>query len=82
LRFLLDECISPLVAPPLDAAGHSVVHARAHAHGLGLGRQAHAAVLAAAEADRRVLVTLDCDFGALLAASGAAGPSVVCFRGT
>lgn len=77
MRFLLDECVSPLVAPPLAAAGHSVVHAR----DLGLTGQTDAVVLAAAESDQRVLVTLDTDFGALLAASGAARPSIVYFRG-
>jgi predicted nuclease of predicted toxin-antitoxin system len=38
-------------------------------------------VLAAALQDRRVMLTLDTDFGALLALSGARQPSVVLFRG-
>ncbi len=77
MRFLLDESVSPLVAEPLAAAGHEVVHAR----DVGLRSAPDPTVLAAALDDGRVLVTLDTDFGALIAQSGAQLPSVVLFRG-
>ncbi len=77
MRFLLDESVSPLVAEPLAAAGHEVVHAR----NVGLRSAPDPTVLAAALDDGRVLVTLDTDFGALIAQSGAQLPSVVLFRG-
>jgi len=77
LRFLLDESVSPLVAEPLAAAGHDVVHAR----DVALRGALDPTVLAAALDDGRVLVTLDTDFGALIAQSGAQLPSVVLSRG-
>lgn len=51
-----------------------------HLRELGLQRASDAVVLAAAEADSRVLVSADTDFGALLAASHRLGPSVVLVR--
>jgi predicted nuclease of predicted toxin-antitoxin system len=77
LRFLLDESVSPLVAAPLVAAGHDVTHV----HSIGLSGAPDPAVLDAAAADRRVLVTLDTDFGALIAHARSRLPSVVLFRG-
>lgn len=77
MKFLLDESVSPLVAEPLANAGHDVVHVR----GIGLRSAPDPAVLASAADNERVLVTLDTDFGALIAHSGAHRPSVVLFRG-
>lgn len=77
MKFPLDESVSPLVAGPLVEAGHEVVHAR----DVGLRSAPDATVLAAALDGGRVLVTLDTDFGALIAHSGAQLPSVVLFRG-
>jgi len=77
LRFLLDEGLSPRVLDLLRAAGHDVVHAR---H-IGLQSAVDSVVLAAALEQDRVLLTVDTDFGSLLAFSGAWQPSVVLFRG-
>lgn len=77
MRFLLDEGLSPRVAHLLTAAGHDSVHAR----DLGLKSAPDQVVLRSAADDRRVLLTLDTDFGALLAHSGDSVPSVVLFRG-
>jgi predicted nuclease of predicted toxin-antitoxin system len=73
LRFLPDEGLSPRVAALLRAAGHDAVHAR----DVGLTSAADPVVLQHALDDTRVLLTLDTDFGALLAHSRAALPSVV-----
>jgi predicted nuclease of predicted toxin-antitoxin system len=77
LRFLLDEGLSPRVAQLLSEAGHDAVHAR----DIGLTSAADPVVLQAAVDDERVLVTLDTDFGTLLARSGDAIPSIILFRG-
>lgn len=77
MRFLLDEGSSPRVADVLSGAGHDVRHVR----DLGLAGGSGADVLQAAADDDRVLLTLDTDFGTLLAHSGAGLPSVVLFRG-
>lgn len=77
MRFLVDECVSPLVGERLAAAGHDAVHV----HSAGLTGQPDPVVLDAAAADHRVLVTLDTDFGALIAHLHSDLPSVVLFRG-
>ena len=77
MRLLLDESLSPRLGDLLRAAGPDAIHAR----DVGLMSAGDPVVLAAALQDRRVLLTLDTDFGALLALSGARQPSVVLFRG-
>ncbi|MCA1705101.1 MAG: DUF5615 family PIN-like protein [Actinobacteria bacterium] len=77
MKFLLDEGLAPRVLDLLTAADHDVVHVR----DIGLQSAPDADVLAAALAQGRVLLTLDTDFGALLALSGARQPSIVLFRG-
>lgn len=77
MRFLLDESISRLVAPALTDAGHDVVEVPS----IGLTSATDPIVLQAALDDTRVLVTLDTDFGTLLAHSGDELPSVVLLRG-
>ena len=77
MRFLLDECVSPLVQQQLVGSGHDVVHV----HDVGLTGAPDSEVLEAAAAEERVVVTMDTDFGALIAHSGSRLPSVVLFRG-
>ena len=76
MRFLLDESVSPLVRDALAAGGLDVVHV----HEIGLTSASDPAVLEAAVNEGRVLVTLDTDFGALVAHSRARPPSVVLIR--
>ncbi len=73
---LLDMCIDRRVGPLLAARGHDVVHVG----DLGMSKAADTEVMAHAAAEGRVVVTHDSDFAALLARSGAGGPSVVRVR--
>lgn len=76
MRFLIDESISHTVAARLRDAEHDAVHIG----DLGLLGTNDETVMATALDQDRVLVTADTDFGALLALSGAPGPSVILFR--
>lgn len=76
MRFLIDECLSLEVGEVLVEHGHDVVHVR----DLGMQRATDQEVLDRARGERRVLVSADTDFGAILAQLGAAKPSVVVFR--
>ena len=76
MRFLLDHNISPKVAGPLRAAGHDVAVARE----VGLRRAPDEVVTDFARRERRVLVSADSDFGAILARTNAVTPSFVLIR--
>lgn len=77
MRFLLDESVSHRLGAVLEDAGHDVVDVS----GLGLTSATDPVVLQVALDDERILVTLDTDFGTLLAHSREALPSVVLLRG-
>lgn len=77
MRFLLDESVSPLVRDALTEGGLDVVHV----NDIGLTSAPDPAVLDAAVSEGRVLISLDTDFGALVAHFRARPPSVILFRG-
>jgi predicted nuclease of predicted toxin-antitoxin system len=76
VKFLLDEKQSPNIADLLAEAGHDAVHVR----DLDMKGSPDVAVLATARGDDRVVISADTDFGELLAASNADGPSVLLLR--
>lgn len=76
MRLLLDESLSHHTVAPLAEAGHDVIHV-AELELLGAPDEA---VLAAALARDRVLVTADTDFGTLLALAQDPWPSVLLLR--
>ena len=76
MRFLIDNNLSPLLAESLKAAGHDAVHLR----DLAMQAAPDPAVLERAQAEERVLVSADTDFGGLLSRSHASGPSVLLIR--
>jgi predicted nuclease of predicted toxin-antitoxin system len=78
VKFLVDQNLSPLISAGLSEAGHDAVHTR----DLGLERASDTVVLARALAEGRIVVSADTDFGTLLGASRADGPSVVLIRRT
>ncbi|MFL6128309.1 MAG: DUF5615 family PIN-like protein [Mycobacteriales bacterium] len=77
MSFLIDECLPTDAAAALRSAGHDARHVGE----LGLCGATDAAVLAAATATQRILLSADTDFGELLATSKDGTPSVVLFRG-
>lgn len=77
MRFLLDEGLSPRLGDLLADAGHDVVHVR----DIGLKSSPDPDILRRAIDEQRIMITLDTDFGALVAHSHATVPSIVLFRG-
>jgi predicted nuclease of predicted toxin-antitoxin system len=76
VKLLVDMNISPLVVAPLNAAGHSAIHWAS----VGPPTASDASIMSWARAHEMVLLTHDLDFGEMLAASGAQGPSVIQLR--
>jgi predicted nuclease of predicted toxin-antitoxin system len=76
MKLLLDQGLPRSAARCLREAGVDAVHTAE----AGLATASDAAVLAAARQQGRALITLDADFHALLALSGAEGPSAVRIR--
>lgn len=69
--------LSPPLAQWLASTGDDAVHAA----GLGLQRAPDSEILAGAAQDGRTVITVDLDYPRLLALAGAAGPSLILFRG-
>lgn len=76
MKFLLDENLSPRIAEILAEVGHDAIHVR----DIALRSSPDEQVLEAAREAGRVIISADTDFGDLLAASNAAGPSVLLLR--
>jgi len=76
MNILLDQGVPRSTAELLRAAGVDAVHTA----GIGMSRAEDEAILAEAAAQDRLVVTLDADFHALLALSGATRPSVIRLR--
>lgn len=76
MKFLLDQGLPRSTVPHLRTLGLEAEHVG----DLGLATASDEAILAEAQARDAIVVTLDADFHALLARSGAAGPSVIRIR--
>ena len=76
MKFLVDMNLSPRWCAVLQAAGWDSVHWSA----VGSATASDQEIMQRAQQEQRVVLTHDLDFGAILAATQAVGPSVVQVR--
>jgi predicted nuclease of predicted toxin-antitoxin system len=76
MKFLADMGISPRTVEWLRTRSYDAMHLIEE----GLERAIDAQILIKARSEERILLTVDLDFGYLLAVSGAQLPSVILFR--
>ncbi|MEO5712305.1 MAG: DUF5615 family PIN-like protein [Luteolibacter sp.] len=76
MRWLLDQGLPRLAAFLLREKGMDVIHVGE----VGLAHAKDLEILTRAEKEDRIVVTLDSDFHAMLAATGACRPSVIRIR--
>ena len=76
MRLVIDMNLSPRWEKNLTEAGHDAVHWSL----VGNPRASDAELMEWASRERRIVLTHDLDFGAILAATEAAGPSVLQVR--
>jgi len=76
MRFLVDACVDLGVDRWLSKAGYESTHLRDE----GLQRLPDDEIFAKADAEKRVIVTIDLDFGEILSFSGGKIVSTVTFR--
>jgi len=76
MRWLLDQGLPLRAAVLLRSRGEEAIHVSE----IGMAKTADELILKHAAKEARVVVTLDADFHAILALSGAKGPSVIRFR--
>ena len=76
IKMLLDQGLPRTAASLLRERGWDAQHVSER----GMSRAEDVAIIALAREEQRMVVTLDADFHALLAVSGATGPSVLRIR--
>ena len=76
MKLLIDMNLSPLWTSYLNAAGFEAIHW----HNVGRATDSDTVIFDWAKSNGYIVFTNDLDFGAILAATNAAGPSVIQLR--
>ncbi len=78
MRLLIDNALSPVLSERLSDCGHDCVHVRDR----DLQSAPDGAILSLSEAENRIVISADTDFGALLAIRNKRLPSFILLRKT
>lgn len=76
MRFLVDVCVDVGVREWLYGEGHDAIHLRDE----GLQKLPNGRIFVRADEERRIIVTIDLDFGEILSLSGDRIVSTIVFR--
>jgi predicted nuclease of predicted toxin-antitoxin system len=76
MRFLIDMPLSPRTAEYLRSLGHDAVHA----FEIGKAKSSDEELIAFAEKEGRIIITMDLDFGSILHYTKKSSPGLIVFR--